>query len=92
MVMMILIWTVPNGASMRPNTTVQQRIVRAARGVRFLYSCVHCVDAGAYTFTVFVGKRGCLLIKKRNRTLILAHEFRDHYSLQAWREMSVHSK
>ena len=41
---------VPNGASMRPNTAVQQRIVRAARGVD---SCVYCVDAGAFTIPVY---------------------------------------
>ena len=46
-VVIILIWTVPNGASMRPNTTVQQRIVRAARGG--VDACVYCVGAGAFT-------------------------------------------
>lgn len=48
---------VPNGASMRPNTAVQQRIVRAARGVD---SCVYCVDAGAYPTVYREGH--CLLI------------------------------
>ncbi|KAL8909114.1 MAG: hypothetical protein Q9171_005180 [Xanthocarpia ochracea] len=60
----------PNGASMRPNTAAQKRLVTIFdRSNAVVYS----VPAGT----------------KLPGDLLMVHEFRDHYSLQAATEMTV---
>lgn len=62
--------TVPNGASIRPNTSVMQKL---ARTVKNPHVCIYCIVNGTGL----------------PEDLILVHEFRDHYSLQARRGMGV---
>ncbi|KAJ5138921.1 uncharacterized protein N7515_003769 [Penicillium bovifimosum] len=63
----------PNGASMRPNTTKQQNLVRTSR------------DSPAFTVYIYAVPADALLPDD----LILVHEFGDHFSLQARVEMTV---
>ncbi|OJJ85526.1 uncharacterized protein ASPGLDRAFT_1360456 [Aspergillus glaucus CBS 516.65] len=60
----------PNGASIRPNTSVMQKLARTAKNP---HVCIYCVAKGT----------------ELPEDLILVHEFRDHYSLQAGRGMGV---
>ncbi|KAJ5165429.1 uncharacterized protein N7500_007259 [Penicillium coprophilum] len=67
----------PNGASMRPNSRTQQNLVRTVKprdGYTVYTSSSIDLD---YAGTVLP------------EDLILVHEFRDHYSLQARKEMTV---
>ncbi|OQE40037.1 hypothetical protein PENCOP_c006G08969 [Penicillium coprophilum] len=63
----------PNGASMRPNSKTQQNLVRTANPRD---------GHNIYVFAIMVGT-------VLPEDLILVHEFRDHYSLQARKEMTV---
>ncbi|KAJ5470065.1 hypothetical protein N7530_007422 [Penicillium desertorum] len=63
----------PNGASMRPNSRTQQNLVRTAK------------PWGGHAIYVYAIMAGTVL----PNDLILVHEFRDHYSLQARKEMTV---
>ncbi|KGO74333.1 hypothetical protein PITC_008570 [Penicillium italicum] len=63
----------PNGASMRPNSRTQQNLVRTVK------------PRGDSTIYIYAITAGTLLPED----LILVHEFRDHYSLQARKEMTV---
>ncbi|KAL8921734.1 MAG: hypothetical protein Q9172_003851 [Xanthocarpia lactea] len=63
-------YAAPNGASMRPNTAAQKRLVTIFnRSTAVVYS----LPAGT----------------KLPEDLLMVHEFRDHYSLQAATEMTV---
>ncbi|KAJ5517938.1 hypothetical protein N7453_000360 [Penicillium expansum] len=63
----------PNGASMRPNSRTQQKLVRTVK------------PWNGSTIYIYAIMAGTLLPED----LILVHEFRDHYSLQARKEMTV---
>ncbi|KAJ5360721.1 hypothetical protein N7517_009912 [Penicillium concentricum] len=67
----------PNGASMRPNSRTQQNLVRTVK------------PRDGYTIytssSIDLSYAGTVLPED----LILVHEFRDHYSLQARKEMTV---
>ncbi|KAK4864396.1 hypothetical protein LT330_009923 [Penicillium expansum] len=63
----------PNGASMRPNSRTQQKLVRTVK------------PWDGSTIYIYAIMAGTLLPED----LILVHEFRDHYSLQARKEMTV---
>ncbi|KAJ5238276.1 hypothetical protein N7468_002895 [Penicillium chermesinum] len=79
----------PNGASMRPNSAGQQNLVRTFRGSTIY---VYAVPAGSFPPILkslvqnlsehFIGTT-------LPDDLILVHEFGDHYSLQARKEMTV---
>ncbi|CAI7625725.1 unnamed protein product [Penicillium glandicola] len=82
----------PNGASMRPNSRTQQNLVRTVRP-RGPTIYVYAITAGLFTYissprllpSTDFSFAGTLLPDD----LILVHEFRDHYSLQARKEMTV---
>ncbi|KAI3201815.1 hypothetical protein CBS147311_4803 [Penicillium roqueforti] len=63
----------PNGASMRPNSRTQQNLVRTVKAWGGLTIYIYAIMAGTHL----------------PDDLILVHEFRDHYSLQARKEMTV---
>jgi len=63
-------YAAPNGASMRPNTATQSRLVKTFKGSDVV---------------VFSLPQGTRLPDE----LVLVHEFGDHYSLQASREMTL---
>ncbi|WEW59977.1 hypothetical protein PRK78_005459 [Emydomyces testavorans] len=77
----------PNGASMRPNSIKQQRLVRSVRGPDiYVYSILEGVQGAE-----LAPLDGCQLDigTELPDDLIIVHEFRDHYSLQARKEMTV---
>ncbi|RWQ93080.1 hypothetical protein C8Q69DRAFT_81169 [Paecilomyces variotii] len=79
----------PNGASMRPNSEIQQNLVRTFRGSSIY---VYAIPAGSSPN--FPEASGLYSSDTCTGTvlpddLILVHEFGDHYSLQAREEMTV---
>ncbi|ODH45117.1 hypothetical protein ACO22_00412 [Paracoccidioides brasiliensis] len=81
----------PNGASMRPNSRTLQNLVRRVKGDVYIYSVpagVHLLGLLREVTTIDIitcGGKGTEIPEH----LILVHEFRDHFSLQARREMTV---
>lgn len=82
---------VPNGASMRPNTAALHYIVkRAMREPVYVYA----VKAGMFISRLLPSCQTAEGVDEYVGVelpgdLILVHEFRDHYSMQARREMTV---
>lgn len=77
----------PNGASLRPNTATQNRLVHGLKGFNVV---VYAIPAGMYNLEGTVSKMNNLSPGiQLPSDLVLVHERTDHYSLQAAKEMSL---